>query len=328
MPGGLHNLGQTCAINSIIQFIAHCGVLRSIILDAYSNLPLKHSTMTWQLGDVIDKIYTHKKNVRADGFMQIIHTQFPEYVHRNEQQDMGELWMLISNKVADELAMKDRVHSINVMRNFKKDILEKVSKCINATNNNMTSQWRQAIQYVQLSVVQCNACNDQSWNPEVFMSFQLDIPLNTNNNHKKIKSISDLVLSNYAIEEITERTCDKCKQTTCGGKKHNQVFSLPTVLVIMLKRFRMLPNGHLVKVHEAVNVEEHLVFATQDRTIKYQLKCVGNHYGSYGGGHCNTCVLTDNNEWVCYDDANTIDFKKEFLENNHDAYLLCYEIAQ
>ncbi|NDB83995.1 MAG: hypothetical protein EB127_14920, partial [Alphaproteobacteria bacterium] len=111
IKGGLHNLGQTCAVNSLIQIIAHTPILCTLITTAYKEYSVDFNTVTWHLGDVIDKVYFNRSDVVAAGLMKILHSAFPNDIHYAEQHDIGELWMLLSSKIAEEI---EHVHKYKI----------------------------------------------------------------------------------------------------------------------------------------------------------------------------------------------------------------------
>jgi ubiquitin C-terminal hydrolase len=344
--GGLHNLGQSCAINSVIQLITHIKTLRDGIASKYKDM--SQNTVTWQLWDIINKIYVERHDVAPAGLLKTLATFFPNDIQLGEQQDICELWLLISSKIAEEIAtvsvsQPDRSGLIDVtlssLGTYEQHIKDRVETTLKKVYDKSISEWILSILCVQLSIVQCQACGHQEWNPEFLTSIQLDIPRirqdkeMVSESPNNVHNIEDLLLRNYAVEVLEDWTCDKCKvdlqSVKCGAKKQNKMYSMPPVLMISLKRFRMLQNGMLSKAHEPVNISDSIVFETNGSTVKYLLKGLGNHFGAYGGGHYNVVVKHDNeNSWVCYDDIHrSILSNNTFLHNNSDAYILCYELA-
>ncbi len=86
--------------------------------------------------------------------------------------------------------------------------------------------------------------------------------------------------------------CSKCKSFEPSTKKFD-IWSLPKVLVLQLKRFSYSRNFR-DKIDSLVDypirdldLAEYLIQEdTQGVCTKYNLIAVSNHYGSLGGGHC------------------------------------------
>ena len=316
--GGLVNLGATCAVNSLIQIIAHNTTLRTILLAA---APKESTTISSQLTDIIDKIYTRKLNVSPAGFMKALYTAFSTLLRPGDQHDIGELWMLIADKIAEEQAESQAVPQRSSQKTSPID--KKVQQTVQAINGNKSSAWLNAIQGTQLSVLRCHNCQDQPWNPEVFTSIQIEIP----HSPDATPAIEDLLLNNHVIEKLDGWTCDKCKKQ--GADKQIQMHSLSKVLMVVIKRFQMTRTGDFAKVYAPVNISANLVFSFNDHNYAYILTGIGNHYGNGNGGHyiALTRDSIDSQSWTCYDDmAQTpVPSDHEFLNENKDAYILCYE---
>ena len=334
MRGALQNLGQTCAINSLVQIIAHSARLREAIMDGSSQAYCKaDGKIMRELADVIDKIYAQRQHTSPGGLVGAMFRLFPHDLVPGEQHDICELWMLLSSRLADEMGAG---HTVNVtpICTASAHIHAKVLKLIESMYSKSWSPWLERILGVELSIVQCNACKDQPWSPEVFTILPLNMSGNAGDGCDGEVTIEQLLLQHFEIEELTDWSCDKCKCK--GGKKQNKLYSLPPVLMVSIKRFRMSrTSGRFSKVHTPVTISDQLKFEIGGSMKIYMLRGVGNHYGSYNFGHYTACVydrdrdrdINDEGAWFCYDDANVAVIPDcNFLRNNRDAYILCYEL--
>lgn len=332
--GSLQNLGQTCAINSLVQIIAHSPRLREAILDSPAYKDGKNGKdeerITWEIGDVIDKIYSKKQHTSPGGLVGVIFRSFPHDLVPGEQHDICELWMLLSSRIADEIckcACAPATHAVNVIPICppSANVQSKVMKFLGGMYAKSWSPWLEQIVGVELSIVQCNACKDQPWSPEVYTILPLDIEYSGSGANGT--TIEQLLLRHFQIEDLTDWSCDKCKLLNTGGKKQNKLYSLPPVLMVSLKRFRMSTGGRFSKVHAPITISDQLMFEIGGSMKRYALRGVGNHYGSYNFGHYTAFVNEDGaGRWVCYDDTNVIALPDcSFLKHNKDAYILCYE---
>eukprot|EP01026_Neomeris_dumetosa_P065058 TRINITY_DN6230_c1_g1_i1.p1 TRINITY_DN6230_c1_g1~~TRINITY_DN6230_c1_g1_i1.p1 ORF type:complete len:378 (+),score=48.66 TRINITY_DN6230_c1_g1_i1:166-1299(+) len=105
--------------------------------------------------------------------------------------------------------------------------------------------------------------------------------------------------------------CPKCKNHVRALKKLD-IWSLPEVLVVHLKRFRYTRytrNKLDNLVRFPINDLDLTPYVTQkgDKLIppKYDLFAVSNHYGSLSGGHYTAyCKMPDDGKWYSFDDSN------------------------
>jgi ubiquitin C-terminal hydrolase len=334
MPsGGLGNLGLTCAINTLIQCITHTPILRKFLLQNNFN----ENTLAYQLKDVIELLYVKNATVAPKGFLNRLFTLFPDILHFGEQHDLCELWMLISDKIADEIGQPIPPPP-KTLEEDPNNLENKIHHTIYNCNNKKMSKWIENIQGMQVSVLQCNnpSCNEKYYNPEVFTTMMVDIPI------EKHKDLTHLLLDFYKIEELSNSTwkCDKCHQQQ-GAKKQCKIVKIPKVLIIVLKRFLMTENGNFKKINDPIDITTELEFGFDNKFYKYKICSIGNHLGGYNGGHYNAIVATNeinkptqpNNTyiWDCYDDTSCYTIHKneaEILLNNREAYILFYQLVR
>lgn len=302
MPNGLQNIGNTCGINTLIQCMYSVNRIKTILLNTISN----DSTLSLQFLDVFSKLQSGH-SLTPNGIIQCIYSNFKDIIIPMHQHDIGELWMLISNKIADELGSKIQKRIL--------DNCDPISSSIHKMNENKTSEWIKSIQGTTMSITECNSCKEQVYNPEIFVTFSLDIE----------ESIIKMLSNFFIIDYLPEWRCDKCKIK--GGKKQSQLHKLPSVLVIQIKRFHMNNNGIIKKLNDPVNIPFDLSIKTNTEDCKYILKSIGNHYGNYQFGHYTATVLENNTWYVCDDISISILHNIDsYLVNNTSAYLLFYEL--
>lgn len=296
MNGGLENIGNTCAINSLIQCIYSLDSLRSILLKQNIN-----SSISSQLYDIFSK-FAEGHSISPNGFVRKLIEIFEGFLIPGEQFDIGELWILLADKISDELNTTTHINPSN-------EIEEKIIKM----NNNKSSEWQRSIQGVNISITNCNSCNENVINTDLFTVLTLDLNANI--------EICEMILSFFKIEDLTEWTCDKCKNK--GGKKQYKIYKLPNVLCILIKRF----NNNFQKLENPINIPLDLNFQTDTGHSYYKLKGIGNHFGSFNMGHY-TSIVCSNDRWKYIDDLNIQNIDSDtFSQNNKYAYILFYERA-
>ena len=84
--------------------------------------------------------------------------------------------------------------------------------------------------------------------------------------------------------------CSKCKEFRDAKKKFD-IWKVPPVLIIHLKRFKYLPTGERRKMQTFVdfpnanwNLKYHVKSPQREKPI-YDLYAVSNHHGGFGSGH-------------------------------------------
>ena len=326
---GLHNFGATCAINTLIQILTHTATIRMLLLDASTTAESESAPATThtrrlctQLADVVDKLYVQHKPVAPCGLVQTIFAMFPDNFNEHEQMDICELWMLISQKLAEEMACVVSPESgcVSPFQVHTHIDPMHVQKYVNQFNANSSCAFLKAIQSVQLGVVQCEDCSNKSWNVEVLTSHAVEVPTNSDS-----KSLGDLLLRNYRIDKLKDWTCEKCKHV--GALKQAQIYMLPKILMVSIKRFFMDSTGRFFKINNPVDIQEHLSFEINGVSQVYRLAGIANHYGMYSGGHYNAHVRVRDDAWECIDDVHVSAIPNtNFLLNNQSAYLMCYEL--
>ena len=317
--GGLGNLGLTCAINSLIQCITHTPTLRHFFI----NNTFDDSTLAYQFKDVIQLLYIQKATVAPKALLAKLYTSFPNILRHGEQHDICELWMLIAEKIGDEIGQIIEAPS-KKLEDDPNNLENKLHHVLYNCNNKKISEWIQNIQGIQFSILRCKNkdCLEEYYNPELFTTLTVDIPID------KSLDLAHLLLDFYKIEEMDGWKCDKCKEI-CGAHKQCKLFKLPKVLIIVIKRFLMTNTGSFQKIHNGINISNDLEFTFNNNTFKYKLCGYGNHLGNYNGGHYTATVYNrDDNDakLLYYDDTQISKLDNSPFNSNNDVYILFYEM--
>jgi ubiquitin C-terminal hydrolase len=302
LAGTLENLGNTCCINTFIQCIAHTPKLNKFFLSNINN----DSSIANELKSVLNIIWENKNNrCLPKGLLHSIFTSFPDIIVRFQQHDLCELITLIFDKISCDIGT-------NIDKTIEAN--DKIQNTINIYNNNKTSKLITNIQNCQLNIINCKNCNYQQINTEVFNTLMVDIGDNNNFNN--------IIVKYFEKEDINEWRCDKCNNINCA-EKFVKLWSLPNVLIIVLKRF----NGNLDKISTHIDIPQNITFNKGSilnnihENCSYNLMAIGCHVGSYNGGHY-YAICKNNENWYIYDDNNCTKLD-EFTSSN--AYILFYQ---
>ncbi|XP_057457577.1 ubiquitin carboxyl-terminal hydrolase 8 isoform X2 [Lotus japonicus] len=121
--------------------------------------------------------------------------------------------------------------------------------------------------------------------------------------------------------------CPGCKEHRQASKKLD-LWRLPEILVIHLKRFqysRYMKNKLETYVDfpvDNLDLSAYIAHA-DDKSYKYTLYAVSNHYGSMGGGHYTAFVHHGGDQWYDFDDSRVYPISKEKIKSSA-AYVLFY----
>jgi len=150
-------------------------------------------------------------------------------------------------------------------------------------------------------------------------------------NKEKIK-LTDCLEQYIMKEQLGEGDewyCPKCKERVLATKKFD-IWSLPEVLVIHLKRFiftrrlRDKIDSFVDYPIEGLDLTKYVRSHTSDEPVYYDLFAVSVHSGGLGGGHYTAYAMNHkNNKWYHFNDSWTNDVLPERVKVR-GAYLLFY----
>lgn len=122
--------------------------------------------------------------------------------------------------------------------------------------------------------------------------------------------------------------CPGCKMH-CQANKRLDLWRLPEILVIHLKRFtysRYSKNKLETYVDFPIDnfeLSSYIARANGQSCNSYMLYAVSNHYGSMGGGHYTAFVHQGGDQWYEFDDSHVYPISKEKIKSSA-AYVLFY----
>jgi ubiquitin C-terminal hydrolase len=308
---GIANLGNTCCVSSLVQCLRHSHVLVDALKKSIEDANTPKSSVAYQLLDVIMKI--QKDTVTPSGLIQTLKTSLGSRINIGEQLDMVELWMLVVDQIQKEvgIALTEQEREVNMDNGLRE-------RCIASRqmfNEYKKSAWLDAVQGTQMSVTRCQ-CGFAQGNIEVFTCVQLDLCENV------AKSLEKYMES----EHLDNWKCDKCGEKEKASKQ--VIFmKLPPVLLITLKRFKC-ENGTFTKVTSDIDITEAFELMTPDESSAYRIKSVGQHHGSYTGGHYTSMCRDNEDIWTMYDDLTTFRCGRVLgfdSTNAQAAYFLVYQ---
>jgi ubiquitin C-terminal hydrolase len=178
---------------------------------------------------------------------------------------------------------------------------------------------------------QCNQCGDKSCIFENTPVISLDIP----EGYIQTGCTLDNCFESMINPEQIDYKCQICENTKATRK--SLLWRPGMFLFVHLKRFRIMPNGRILKINTPVEIpfefdiskfSDTSMLTERNISYRYTLKGYINHFGGYSGGHYTAdCVsLTNDSIWYNFNDANVSKYRGNDL-NTSSAYIMMYEIT-
>lgn len=303
------NIGNTCYLNSAIQFVRHIPHIRAL----FSNLDWidringsqKSYALAVQSAALIRLLNTPEQLEKdpiaprefADAFIDFGH-EFNEDLMLGTQGDAAEAVQIILDALHSQFARTVKMSvrecsstpELIEMTQSKKSWISFFNKEYSSLVDALFGQTK--------TTVTCSACKAQSTRYEPWSSLKLPLPATRD------ITLTECFNAHFASEIIDDYQCDECKVR--GTAQMTQAIShLPQQLIIILKRF----NNRGAKVRGMIPYDETLVdlspWYAWNRIIRlhpYRVTATIEHMGSAQCGHYAMRALEDG-AWIAYDDS-------------------------
>ena len=326
---GIFNLGNTCFLNSAIQLLSNIRIFTIYFLsDQYKediNHDKKEVSFLKEWVKLMVAMWEDNCIVKPISFKKVLgkcYESYNSYRQNDSQEALHKIIDLLHEALSYEVDIK------HVVSDKTKELTEK-DKCnieaINAWKVMFHKQYSIPISlfYGQFfSQLSCDKCGYISKTFEPFNVFELNIDDDSNN-------INDC-LDKFSLSEDLNGDncvfCEKCKENT-PRKRKTTIWKLPCILIFSFSRF----SDPFKKIHKRIEFPlNNFILGdycekNEDKTAKYNLVGVSNHFGNTFGGHYTSYCKNGNGTWYNFDDTevNEIDDHNEIVSNQ--AYIIVYE---
>jgi ubiquitin C-terminal hydrolase len=320
---GLHNLGNTCFMNSAIQCLTHTEPLISFFMsNSYLDDLKKKSnekSLTESFNELIRYIWFKNATIMPAKFLNLSQKlAFEKNIFEFAgfaQNDSVEYLLYLLESLHLSLAYKASMeitgtpknerdnHAVNAYKNWEKFFKNEYSQIIK-------------IFYGQF-ITKIDIYNDDksiketNFLYEPFNCLLLDIP-SINNRNINIYDCID----KYCIYEDVNNNRKKC----------SQFWKLPDILIISFKRFDINRNkidtDILFPITE-LNLSKYMN-GYNSHLYKYDLYAVIHHTGNTNGGHYYASIRNSNGKWYVFNDSQIFEEDTDRLIKN--AYCLFYRL--
>ncbi|XP_046524708.1 ubl carboxyl-terminal hydrolase 18 [Equus quagga] len=314
-PVGLHNIGQTCCLNSLLQvLIMNVGftkILKRITVPRGAEEQRRN--VPFQLLLLLEKMQDSRQ--KAVQPMELAYCLQKYKVPLFVQHDAAQLYLTVWNLIRDQITDVDLVQRLQALYTIQ---MKESLVCLDCT---LESSRNSSMLTLPLSL------------------FDMD--------SKPLKTLEDALRCFFQPRELSNKSkffCEHCGKKTCR-KQVLQLTHLPQTLTVHLMRF-CIRNMKTEKVchsfyfpqsldlNQVLLTEQDLCDAEEQPGGQYELFAVIAHVGMAGFGHyCAYIRNSVDGKWFCFNDSNVCrvsweDIQCTYGNDNYRwgeiAYLLVY----
>jgi ubiquitin C-terminal hydrolase len=328
---GLANLGNTCFLNSCMQIISHTYELNQFLdLETYKRrLKNKYDSVLLIEWDELRKVLWKENCIVSPvkfvkTVQKLAQIKDKDIFTGYDQNDLPEFLIFVIDCFHNALSREVNMNIQGTPENDRDKIaLLCFDKIKQMYSKDYSEIWNifYGVHISQLVSVETDKM--MSMTPEPF--FIINLPIPQNNKSPTLLDCFDLYVEceildgdNCVFNETTEK-----KEP---AKKNIMFWSLPTILVIDIKRFNSsnMKNQILVDFPLTnLNLSKYVIGYNKE-TYVYDLYGVCNHGGSALGGHYTSFVKNSNDKWYHYNDTSVSEVIQQQQIISSKAYCFFY----
>jgi len=314
-----------------MQVISHTYELNQLLDKEIYKKRLKNiydSALLIEWDNLRKMLWKEKSIVSPNKFIKIVqklaHTKKQDLFTGYEQNDLPEFLIFIIDCFHNSLSREVNMSIQGTPENDRDKIallcFEKIKQMYSKDYSEIWNIFY-GIHISQLSSVETNEII--SMTPEPF--FIINLPIPENNKSPSLLDCFDL----YTQGEILDgdnRVFNENTGEKDAAKKNLVFWSLPTIMVIDIKRFNASNRKNQILVDfplSELNLSKYVIGYNKDTYI-YDLYGVCNHSGSVLGGHYTAFVKNANNKWYHFNDTSVSEVAMQQQIITSKAYCFFY----
>jgi len=318
---GLANLGNTCFMNSALQCLSHTYELNDF-LDTEEHKVLmnkKPDSLILMEWDKLRKmIWSENCTISPGGFVMAIRKVAKikgEHIFTGyAQNDLTEFLVFLIECFHEAINREVEMEIKGAAKTSKDELAKKCYEMVKNMYERDYSELLSIFYGTHVSTISSMEGDKLSDSPEPFLMLNLEIP--------KVKRRPDMYDCLDAYTKLETLEGDNMYFNN-DKKKHEKVmksiqfWNLPTILIIVLKRF-IFENNKGRKNEKTVDFDidtldlTKYVLGYNKGSYVYELYGICNHGGGVQGGHYTSFVKTANKKWYHFNDTSC----KEIVDVN------------
>lgn len=326
---GLANLGNTCYVNSCLQLLSHTYEFNDFLSKnngEYKNR-LNHkvdSVLLHEWDKLRTMMWTENCIISPGGFVsamqKIARMKNMDLFSGHQQNDVAEFLMFLMDCFHTAMSREVEMKVRGVARNATDQTAKECYEMMTAMFKKQYSEVLNIFYGVQISLIEPLASSELkpsdalSRKSEPFCILNLSFPNNPKNGMNAFRAVSLFdCMDHHCTPEVLSGENAWFNETT--GKKQDvqkrlSFWSLPNVLIVVLKRFEMTARGYTRKIQTPIEVPcvradfSKYVVGYNKESYVYELFGVCNHHGgSPMGGHYTATIKNANGKWYGCNDT-------------------------
>jgi ubiquitin carboxyl-terminal hydrolase 8 len=336
---GLTNLGNTCFLNSSIQCLSATIPLTDYFLGYDYRSEINHDNFLGTGGKLVtayaqlmkDMWLGRRLTVSPIAFKAQLE-QFAPQFKGYHQHDAQELLSFLLDGIHEDL---NRIQKKPYIEDKDCDGTNDEQDAIAAWKNYLCRDKSLIVDIFQgqlRSEVQCLKCRHKNIRFEPFMYLSLPISVHC----RSLEDCLRLYLAQETLSGENQWYCSQCHKHRDATKK-TDLWILPPILIVHLKRFKFKENGRMGSKNEAAiaypvrnwDLSRHVQSQGSEYPL-FDLYALSNHVGGLGSGHYTAYALNRFSEqWYEFNDTHCHAMEERaFRRNQSSAYVLFYNRCQ
>ena len=315
---GLTNLGNTCFLNSCMQVISHTYELNQFLdLETYKRrLKNQYDSALLIEWDELRKILWKENCIVSPikfvkTVQKLAEIKYKDIFTGYDQNDLPEFLIFVIDCFHNALSREVNMNIQGTAENDRDKIallcFEKIKQMYSKDYSEIWNIFY-GIHVSQLISIKNNTL--MSMRPEPF--FIVNLPIPKNNKSPSLLDCFDLYVEGEILDGdnsvLNEETGEKE-----AAMKNLMFWSLPTILVIDIKRFNSSNKKNQILIDFPItnlNLSKYVIGYNKESYI-YDLYGVCNHGGSVLGGHYTSFIKNANDKWYHYNDTSVIEIPEQ-----------------
>lgn len=328
---GLHNLGNTCYINSFVAVLSHTYELNNFLNEEkykkkIKNIPESALLLEWD--DLRKMLWAKNCTITPNKFLKTIQqvanlkdrVLFTGY----SQNDLPEFVLFMIDCFHNSLSREIKISVLGEIENETDKIAVKCFEMIKKMYSSDYSEIWNMFYGVHVSEISgLKTEKTLMITPEPY--FMIDLPIPSDNKSPSLLDCFELYMQYEILDGENAWFNEKTKKKEDIRKKI-KFWSFPDILVIDFKRFNYKNQKNQILITFPI---DHLdlsryVIGYKKNSYKYELYAVCNHSGSSMGGHYTAYVKNANNKWYHFNDKIVTEIRNLDAIVSPKAYCLFY----